>query len=758
MKDLEDALKEAGFGDAEPHFKRLTYYLDKCKDTSDFEYHWSELKNTVEKPAVQTFQVIGDQAVVDFIEKNPDYFDDFKEVVIEPPRKKQRGRPARFKSGQDTKTDPALELANELLKNERQKEAVFSNERGTLNKPYLIAVTRGKRDRLPQFYVNIDGLIRAIRVDHINLSGAFMAKCCGFMGPSKCKARHKIQITNKNLYHMIEAGDAGRERCALKENASQLFDRSSYEMVPHDSITGVSNLSPLCEHTCDEVRIEEVIAMLKKKGHIDENETLASLTKNDNSRITALDETSDTDSMMEIDDFCDEPRRESSNKDNLVVEGVLSNKRGTLNLPHLVAVSKGKKGRLPKFFLNIDGDIRSVRPDKMNSTGEFMTICSAANGPIKCKSRHKIKINDKSLFDIVKCEGSDRERTAIKEDAPRLYDRSSYDIIPYDSIIGVSKATLCEHTCEKIHIEEVIALLRRNGQLDESVADDRNPLSKSALSNKISNERGSLNLPHLVAVVKGKQWPKFYVNIDGNIRAVRPQEIKSSGMMIIICSVKKCKGRHRFQVVDKSTIRAAKRKGSRDRYVFNGDAQNLFDRSSYEVIYHDSGQEHTCEKSSIEDIIAALMMVNQDENETLNSLKERTDSASEISSDPESMDHEENIPVQRQRNQSKEDDLVVEGVGQVSLPHLIAVAPGKIVQTRPKFYVNICNKFFEMHQETLNLDGGVTLVCKKRDCSAKSKLRILDENMIAKEPGKRAPAFVEGCPNVFNRNFFGVLV
>merc|ERR1712037_144253 len=119
--------------EAEPHFKRLTHYLDKCKNT-DFEYNWNELQNSLQEPA-KGFKVVGDQSVVDFLEQNPGYFELAQEEaandsISEEPEKKQNSCPARFKKASEQKP---------VVEQRKKKENVFSNERGSLNKPHLVA-------------------------------------------------------------------------------------------------------------------------------------------------------------------------------------------------------------------------------------------------------------------------------------------------------------------------------------------------------------------------------------------------------------------------------------------------------------------------------------------------------------------------------------------------------------------------------------------------------------------------------------------
>ncbi|CBY31573.1 unnamed protein product [Oikopleura dioica] len=123
-------------------------------------------------------------------------------------------------------------------------------------------------------------------------------------------------------------------------------------------------------------------------------------------------------------------------------------------------------------------------------------------------------------------------------------------------------------------------------------------------------------------------------------------------------------------------------------------------------------------------------------------------------------DHEEE---HRSRNTSREDELVKEGVGEVNQPHLIAVGPGKVVENRLVFYVNVCNKFYKMRHGTLNLKGECTLVCcnaqpyrGRASCGAKSKLRVLDDSLYTQDESSMVPKFVQGAPNLFNSDSYRI--
>jgi len=189
-------------------------------------------------------------------------------------------------------------------------------------------------------------------------------------------------------------------------------------------------------------------------------------------------------------------------------------------------------------------------------------------------------------------------------------------------------------------------------------------------------------------------------------------------------------------------------------------------------------KDHICEELSLEDVVKALIKEGRlDKDATPSSLAEeyrKSVSSSKIEEqNNESEESEEELmetePVSeheeepRSRNTSREDDLVKEGVGEVNQPHLVAVGPGRVVQNRLVFYVNVCNKFYKMRHSTLNLKGECTLVCVncrtdrgKASCKAKSKLRVLDNSLYTKDEGCSYPTFVGGAPNLFNTDSYNI--
>jgi len=927
LQDLEDLLRAADLDDAEPHFKRLTHYLDKCKDT-DFEYNWNELKHSLQEPT-KGFKVVGDQSVVDFLDQNPDYFEQAQEEaannsIPEPTKKNRKSCPARFKKV-DKQKPPS--------KQHKKKEDELLNECGTLNRPHLVAVTKNRSGKRPRFFVNIDGDIRALRmIGNVSADGCFMT-ICSFK--SQCNCRHRVRIKDRNLFYKAKKRfeTAPEIRHFMKEDDPRIFDRSSYEMIAYDSNTGLT-MSPLKEHTCDKTSVESVIAALNSEGrlgadaeeHIENEESEEDLVekgsveneivfsnkrgtaflphlvavvtstqglrpkfyvningdiryvryngilnadgsfvaccqsslckssvkiqikrkhlfeiKGDHRRFnvfkTEVEKLYDRSSYEIIghnsrEHICErinpesviealkaEGRLETNVKENiqkeeseedLVENGsvekeiVFSNERGTAYLPHLVAVVKSAQGKIPKFFVNIDGHIRSVRYNStVNSDGTFSAYCTAKR---QCRSVLKFQILRKHLYEhSVK----HPRFNSLKSETKHVYDRSSYEIIA-----GTSR----EHTCDKISPEFVIKSLKDEGQLpkDANISsfmegnnpDENNTDAHSVIESEfdlmeqettdlvvkdregkeiiLHNKRGTLNQPHLIAVAQSRKGrlPKFYVNIEGSIRAMRASTLNKSAAFMAVCSAttSSCPTRHKILVKQSHLIN----KSNPEKHYLVEGAKNLFDRSSYEIIAYDSITgvamnkltDHICEELSLEDVVKALIKEGRlDEGTSPSSFgkkyrqsiptsgvdykNDKSTSSKEESMETEQVsDHEEE---HRSRNTSREDELVKEGVGEVNQPHLIAVGPGKVVENRLVFYVNVCNKFYKMRHGTLNLKGECTLVCcnaqpyrGRASCGAKSKLRVLDDSLYTQDESSMVPKFVQGAPNLFNSDSYRI--
>lgn len=56
--------------------------------------------------------------------------------------------------------------------------------------------------------------------------------------------------------------------------------------------------------------------------------------------------------------------------------------------------------------------------------------------------------------------------------------------------------------------------------------------------------------------------------------------------------------------------------------------------------------------------------------------------------------------------------------------------------------------------ETFNLEGGLTIICRRKNCPARYRFQVTDQEIYARGLGKIKPEFLDGKPNVFNRNSY----